>query len=360
MTGTDKLMNAGFSDRKASVESLRSRKEKIASVALDEFLGRHPGWLDRFGEVGRTRSLEDYAFHVEFLAGSILARDPAPFESYVRWAAGMLESRGVSVAVLIESVEQIRDAAKAETPQEIHSFIDLAVEKAVASAEGWNSQGDAEPPLQSMETELSVYLQAVLAGDRKAALTVAMEALGDGNQVGDLYQELLAPAQVQIGRMWERNQISVADEHLATAITQYVVAQLYTYLETPSHSRGRAVVTGVEGELHQIGANMVADMLESDGWNTRFLGTQLPHRDVIQTMGDFEPRILGISAAMLFNLSSVADLVEMARRHFGSAVKILVGGRAFMHSPEVWREMGADGFAWDLRGAVRLAGEEGS
>jgi methanogenic corrinoid protein MtbC1 len=173
--------------------------------------------------------------------------------------------------------------------------------------------------------------------------------------VADIYDQILQPAQYEIGSMWEQNRITVADEHLATAITQHVVARLYEHLEIPIPDKGNALMTGVEGELHQLGANMVADVLEADGWNMRFLGSQLPHRDILSAMEEHEPRLLGISAATLFNLKAVDDLIEDARRRFGQEVKVLVGGGAFRSRPGVWQDVGADGYGRDLREAVSVA-----
>src|SRR5690606_29037166 len=107
----------------------------------------------------------------------------------------------------------------------------------------------------ALHAHREVYLQAILNGERRAALTVALELLREGRSVADLYYDVLQPAQYELGRLWERNEITVAREHMGTAITQFVIAQLYSRIETPSTSRGKAVVTGVQGELHQLGAN---------------------------------------------------------------------------------------------------------
>jgi MerR family transcriptional regulator, light-induced transcriptional regulator len=208
-----------------------------------------------------------------------------------------------------------------------------------------------------LAAERGLYVQAILAGQRQPALGIALEALRAGHSLTDVYCDLLQPAQHRVGRLWERNEITVAREHMATAVTQYVVAQLYGRLEVPAATRGRAIVTGVEGELHQLGANMVADVLEAAGWSVHFLGTQLPHRDILQAIEEDEPAIVGVSTTMLFNLLRTARLVEDVRRRFGDGVRIVVGGGAFRSAPDVWRELGADGFGRDLRGALALVDE---
>ncbi len=201
------------------------------------------------------------------------------------------------------------------------------------------------------------YLQAVLAGDRRAALRVTLDALASGMSVSDVYIDVLQPAQHEIGRMWASNEITVAREHTATAITQYVIAQLYDRMPVPESAsfRGNALVTGVEGELHQVGANMVADVLQADGWRMRFLGTHLPNLDILNAIEEYEPLLLGISTTILSNLAVAGDLIEEVRRNFDREVRIVVGGGAFGADPKVWRDLGAHGYGRDLRDACHVA-----
>ena len=116
---------------------------------------------------------------------------------------------------------------------------------------------------------------------------------------------------------------------------------------------GRAVITGVEGERHQLGANMVADLLEAEGWSVRFLGTQMPHRDIISAVEEHDAQVVGISATMLFNVASVSSLIRDLRSSSGDELRITVGGRAFRSSPDLWREIGADGTGGNLDEALQ-------
>ena len=154
----------------------------------------------------------------------------------------------------------------------------------------------------------SLLDRQVMAATEEAG--IALEMLRPDRPVPEVYTALLQPAQYEVGRRWERNEISVAQEHMATAVTQYVLAELYSRLEIPESTRGGLVVTGVEGELHQVGAHMIADILEADGWNVRFLGTQMPHRDILSTIEEHRPRIVGISITMLFNLPRARALID--------------------------------------------------
>ena len=203
-----------------------------------------------------------------------------------------------------------------------------------------------------MDLVRGLFIQATLRGERRAAVNVATEALADGMAVLDLYTGVFQESLYEIGRRWERNQITVAQEHMATAITQFVMAQIYVRLPVSSGARGKAVLTGVPGELHHIGAVMVSDVLETHGWTVQYLGSNLPIPSVVATVRETAPDVLGISVTMLFNVHHAAKLIAEVRG-IGRPIRILVGGAAFRVRQE-WRDIGADDYAPDLHGVVTL------
>lgn len=119
--------------------------------------------------------------------------------------------------------------------------------------------------------------------------------------------------------------------------------------------RARAAAIAVDavdqGEQHQVGPMMLADVLESDGWDVRFLGTNAPAEDVVATVRDHKADVLGISATMLFSIPRVRELIEMCRDDDGERLRIIVGGQAFRAAPGLHEEVGAHAFAADLRQA---------
>jgi methanogenic corrinoid protein MtbC1 len=200
------------------------------------------------------------------------------------------------------------------------------------------------------------YLSALLAGEREAAVEAALQPVVAGADVLDVHLHVLQPALHLIGRQWELGEITVAAEHLATTITQFVVLKLYPWLSRPAHTRGRLLLTGVEGEYHQIGAHMVADALESDGWSVRFLGSNVPNGDVLHAVQTFRPQVLGVSCTLPGHLARVAALIaELRQAHGADAPRMLVGGLAFRGSEHEALAMGADAWAPDLRAAVLAA-----
>jgi len=206
-----------------------------------------------------------------------------------------------------------------------------------------------------LEETKALFLEAILDGDRASAVRVALRALEAGADIGDVYVDVLQESLYEVGRLWEANKISVAREHLATSISQFVVGQLYERLPRSTAVRGRLLLTGIEGEMHQVGGNMVADILEADGWTVRFLGSNVPGPDILDAVEDHKPDVLGISCTMLQNIPHVASLVGSVRERYGDRAPLVVlGGCAFRESPDSVAELGADGWAPDLRAAVIL------
>jgi len=336
---------------------LHEVKEEVAAEITEEFFRRHPSWLECYGDHGVRHGIQDAIFHIEFLAGAAEIQAAAPFESYVRWASGMLGARGIAPSFLAENLDQLRVALlKREDEEGARALIARILDRGIAVASEAPQPsgreipaGDSGPGEAYLAETGEVYLHAILSGNRRTATTVVEEALARDTDILDIYLHVIQRAQQRLGELWAANRISVAQEHMASAVTQSVLSHLYPRLPEAETSRGVAVVTGVQGELHQIGANMVADVLEADGWDVRFLGTQMPHRGILERVRAEEAVLVGISATMLFNLPSVADLIaDLRALELERPLRILVGGSAFRHTGDAWKGMGAHASAPDL------------
>jgi methanogenic corrinoid protein MtbC1 len=349
-------MGGQLQQRTATAELIREAAQRVASSTTQLFYDRHPDWVQRFGARGRRLSIEDAVFHQQFLAAAIEIGSLEPFLDYVRWTRRVLEPRGISVGFLREALDDIRVALYECLPAQDSNTPSVYLKEAVQALQARTGPSDKPNADNPLALEESVYVQAILQGNRKAALAVAFESLRKNPDVIDTYVHVLQSAMYEVGRRWEANRITVAEEHMATAITQYVLSQLYARLEPSGTQRGKAVITGVQGELHQVGANIVADALEADGWDVRFLGTNTPPAGVLQAIDQHGATLFGISATMLFSVPAVISLVSQVKERMGARCpKILLGGSAFRASPQLIEEVGVEGWAGDVRTAIALA-----
>ena len=267
----------------------------------------------------------------------------------------MLASRGIPAHHLEENLAQIeKHLSTALLPDEYEMVLPFL-------AAGRQGCIEPEPVSKAQASDdglaltREVFLAAIVTGKRQAAMNIVDEALRAGHSHVDIYVSVFAEALHRVGTLWETNQISVAEEHIATSITQYAIASIYPRLVPSAVSRGNMVVTGVAGELHQIGANLVADAMEANGWTVRFLGTNLPHAAVLAAVDEISADVLCISTTIVANLPSVGELVRTVRGKLNrSSPRIVLGGAAYRHASEFAREIGGSEAIADLRQGLAM------
>jgi methanogenic corrinoid protein MtbC1 len=210
---------------------------------------------------------------------------------------------------------------------------------------------------QWLETR-NAFQDALLNGDYPRCLDIAREAVSDPERLESFYLLIIQPSLYEVGRLWERGDISVANEHIASAIVARIMAALRSSLPLRPLDKGRAVVSASSNEFHEIGAWMISDILEQDGWDVRYVGANTPREDLLDLLRQFKPRFLALSVTMPFNIENAADIVEGIRNDSSLAgVRVLVGGNAFSQSPDLWRATGADAYAANFQDARRQAAE---
>ena len=199
------------------------------------------------------------------------------------------------------------------------------------------------------------YLAAQVAGDRRAALKVIERGLEREYPVVDLYLDVVQAAQYRIGDLWQQNQFSVAQEHLATAISQVAVAELYHALPTAPSNGRRALVSCVGGELHELGTRVTADFFEMAGFDVRYLGANVPTDTLLGMIREEQPDLLVASVTMTFHLESLRQLVDCSREAVGDKLHLAVGGHAFTFAPSMVTELGAEIYGRDARESIAAA-----
>ena len=204
------------------------------------------------------------------------------------------------------------------------------------------------------------YVQLQLRGDRREALRFLDGLVTEGHTISDIRSHVIAAGQREIGRLWEESRIGVAQEHMATAISQLALANLYRHAP-PHPARDRKIVIAcVEGELHDFPARLVADALDLAGYETRFLGADVPTDSLIKVLDEEEPDLLALSITMPFHATALRRQVAAVRERTSGTLPIAVGGLACGALEDVVREIRPDIFATtghDFVGAVdRLFG----
>jgi len=183
-----------------------------------------------------------------------------------------------------------------------------------------------EGTIRKREAAATAYFEAMNGGDGAAAERVALECLREGMKVESLYSEVLTPAMRQVGELWQGGVITVADEHIATAITSRVMASVFVSTETrhpprPSH----VFMAAMEGQHHSLGLRMAGDVLALDGFQVSYLGGDVPRGALMATAEARDADLLCLSWTLQDTIGVDAVLDDIRRALPGKPV--MLGGR---------------------------------
>jgi methanogenic corrinoid protein MtbC1 len=196
-----------------------------------------------------------------------------------------------------------------------------------------------------MTTLRDAFVEAVLEPDARRARDLIGDARTGGVPVSRLYLEVLQPALYEIGALWEQARIGVAHEHIATQITQAVLAQLAGGLEPTGTGHGRrAIVSCSPGEQHVLGGRMMADFLEADGWTVLSLGADTPAEELAWLAAAERVELVALSTALPAHLLAAGAACAEVRR-LPEPPFIVAGGQAFRGDPTRAAMVGADAYA---------------
>lgn len=179
-----------------------------------------------------------------------------------------------------------------------------------------------------IEAVYARYLESLLQGNKGECIRIVSELLDADISVRALYVDLLQRSMYDVGERWEQNKISVAKEHLATSITEFLLTLAYPKIFAVPRMGRKAVIACVASEYHQLGARMVADIFELNGWDSCFLGANTPISGLLAMLQDHRPDLLCLSLGIYTNFPKMVDTVTEVRSA-NPDLPILVGGQAF-------------------------------
>ena len=197
--------------------------------------------------------------------------------------------------------------------------------------------------LAGLSGDVGGYLEHAVAGRDRAAVDHVLGLADAGWSVPELLLGVIGPAQDELGRLWERGAISVAEEHMATAVTHLAMYALYPRLFDADRLGQALDAAPVPGHRHSVGLRMVSDLLQHRGWDVHYVGTSCPVPDLIDAVADHEAILLLLGASMTCHLPVLRQAIEQVRAERRcDGVTVMVGGRPFRHAPGLGEWAGAD------------------
>lgn len=340
---------------KAASQQIIMQREQLSHVIVVRQWELDPELATRFDEAGRTKCIRDVQYNLDFLAQAVAIESPTLFTEYIAWVKVLFDQLHIPATDLELNLKIMQEALlqllPAEDSQLAAAYVARALTQLPEMPTTLPTFIDPAMPLGSLAQR---YLLLLLRGDRHMALELIVDAVNQGVRIQDIYLQVFQASQYEIGRLWQTNQISVAQEHYCSAAVQLIMAQLYPRILASQKNGRRMVAVCVAQEIHELGLRMVADFFEMEGWDTQYFGANVPTRSAVTAASEWNADVLAISATMTFHVDAVVDLIEQVRIAIPQ-IKILVGGYPFKLDPDLWRRVGADGYATNAKDAVEIA-----
>ncbi|MFW6282217.1 MAG: cobalamin B12-binding domain-containing protein [bacterium] len=252
--------------------------------------------------------------------------------------------------------------------QAINEFIDPEFRKEIVTIYEWilanhenliqlskkAKKNIEEIPVKWQET-YNQYLQYLLAGDHLKADKFYKETINNREEARDFYEYVIKNTLYEVGSLWENGEISIAKEHMASSISSKILSNIYMDFLSDTTEKDKIIITSIANEFHEIGGRIIADSLEFAGWDVEYLGADTSIADLIKLLKELKPFALGLSISMMFNLENLINTIEKIKATPElKELKILVGGRVLNENPDLWKKTGADAWAKDSKGAVKI------
>ena len=271
--------------------------------------------------------------------------------NYYRWLIDTLSAYNIKKDILFKMHRVISEKLLPYLSEAQKTFLEhLDIEQSLTIKDPFK--------IDEKHTVHKLYLDALLNKNREQALQVVNQHLEDGMDLKTLYMDVIQISLYEIGYLWQTKKITVADEHLATVITQFVIATLYPKIFATQKHDKKVLGAGVGKELHEIGIRMVMDFFEIDGYQTQYLGCNIPPKEIVAYALDFQPDIIALSITLPIHIGDMKKTVAMIRDETRlDHVKIIIGGQPFLHDTALYNIIGADGFAKNAVDALKVGGQ---
>lgn len=202
---------------------------------------------------------------------------------------------------------------------------------------------------------LAEVMEAVIKGRRKIVKNQVPELLAQGVPAKDILEQALIPAMGEVGERFKRNEVYVPEMLVAARAMKQGMELIESELLSAGISpEFKALICTVEGDLHDIGKNLVAIMLKGAGFEVVDLGVNVSKEQVLEAIREHQPHIIALSALLTTTMPAMKDIVELLRQEKVD-VKIMVGGAPVTSSYA--EEIGADAYSADAASAVEVAKE---
>ena len=272
------------------------------------------------------------------LAADLLLNKEEAALRYIEYAGGVRERREEKEAELAKKLALLENQG-------------TTAKTGTAGNDAKETTADNGPQINEMQDKLKT---AVLKGNRNGIVKITKEALESGEKPAELLNQVLLPAINQVGEFFDQGKYFLPQLIASAEAMKNSIEVLEPLLQTGGTGEEMPVVViaTVEGDIHDIGKNLVALMLKNHGFHVIDLGKDVPQAKILESAKEHHAEFIALSALMTTTMQRMREIVAAAKEE-GITAKIIIGGAVI--TQEYADEIGADGYSKDAADAVKLA-----
>lgn len=335
--------------------SVYQEKTSLLKKYVDDTLSSNPDIHDMIGNNPLQIMYDNHHHHAAFMATVFSVANYELLARTVPWVYRAYAAHHFSFDYFSLELNAWVDALDKyiapEMTVEIKSVYAWMIKRHDTMIHLSQTEKQLQPPISEDWLEKkAAFLAAALDGEHRKCLNIAKESISTGKDIELFYLHIIQPVMYEVGMLWERGAVSVAQEHLASAVVSRVMASVSMVDIVSDDDFPKVVITSAPNEYHEIGAWMISDILEQEGWNVKYLGANTPAEDLLELLRSFQPKVLALSVTMPFNILKAKEIIKIVKEDTAlNEILIIVGGRPFNENKDLWRSTGADYFAANAR-----------
>ena len=328
----------------ATLKLIESQSDVLSDKITTAYFEKHPECRGTNEYRIRRICREDMSHHLAFFYNAMRTGVPEVFSNYLVWLKNVLISRNLDTSHTSDALQLMKQLLDEMLPEadrdKADAILQIAIEEFETTTDALVSY--APPHLLKLDST-DAYTQALISSNRNEAGNIIMQEMDSGTSFADISVGIIQPALYEIGRLWQVNQITVAQEHLATAISQNVLAKAYARADFKVPIERRALFACIENNYHSLGLLMVSDAFEVEGWSVTYLGENTPTDGRIRMLDASPVDLLGLSISMHDQVAALSDDIEKIQLELGSRCPtIAVGGLPLNAIPGLALRLKAD------------------
>lgn len=332
--------------------NLNDYSEKIIELQYS----LQPELIIKYNKLQKEKFLGDIKSTLNFLSVSIRVGSKELYLSYIRWLTKLVKKIKIPMEEMLVNFQCIKEVINSEIVLDEGSIINEYVDESIKYLVSMYESQNIDKKNNLICIEMREFIGYLINFQKDKATQLILDKIENNIDLKAIYIEYLQGALYEIGELWMEGKISVAKEHYCTAVIQHIISLMYPYLFQNKLKKGRTMFSVSAGnELHEIGIRMVTDFFELDGWDTFYLGSNIPIHSIIKELKERKTDLLAISITMGNNIQFAVDLINNIKMDEAlKDIKIIVGGRVFNEVKGLWKKIKADGYGEDAEESVKV------